>query len=421
MQYYASDSRALWRERVFNDLLGGRRTAEHLLVADPGKRQRVGLVILGEHVGTTSVRIVYILLSSTFGMHQYTADLAYSAGQAGHEVHLVTTQCYVADRYNPNVQVHTPITTEGTGFNTNGVRSTQYRAASRAVRQLRPDVVHFTGVHLWNPGLLWQLRRSAISTVHTLHDLDPHPGVRFGPLIRSWNRCVIRYADHILVHGECYRKRLTAELRDAPAVTAIPLVHLFGSHASVRKLAQSPPEVSYENQALFFGRIEKYKGVPELLTAVQQSNAGGTGKRLILAGQGDIGEVWHGAVPDAVELHNHHIADDEAVELFRRCSVVVLPYTGATQSALIAAAYAFSKPVIVSDSGALAEYVIPQETGWVVPAGDTDALASALNEALSCPDRSAQLGRAGRHWYDQQATNATDKLGQLYAQVHARA
>ena len=36
------------------------------------------------------MRICYVLLSPSFGMHQYIADLANRMAQAGHEAHLVT-------------------------------------------------------------------------------------------------------------------------------------------------------------------------------------------------------------------------------------------------------------------------------------------------------------------------------------------
>jgi len=99
--------------------------------------------------------------------------------------------------------------------------------------------------------------------------------------------------------------------------------------------------------------------------------------------------------------------------------VLVLPYIGATQSALIAAAYSFGMPVIVSDSGALAEYVVPGETGWVVPEGDAPALASALREALGDPERCRAMGAAGRRWYDERRAEERAGLLELYSAMVA--
>ncbi|MCB0239335.1 MAG: hypothetical protein KDH08_11980, partial [Anaerolineae bacterium] len=61
------------------------------------------------------MRIVYVLLSPTFGMHQYTADLANRMAGQGHDTVLVTATTFARDRYSPAVQVITPITTHNTG------------------------------------------------------------------------------------------------------------------------------------------------------------------------------------------------------------------------------------------------------------------------------------------------------------------
>jgi glycosyltransferase involved in cell wall biosynthesis len=98
----------------------------------------------------------------------------------------------------------------------------------------------------------------------------------------------------------------------------------------------------------------------------------------------------------------------------------VLPYIGGTQSGLVAEAYMFGKPVIVSASGALAEYVVPGETGWVVPEGDARALADALREALSDPERCRRMGAAGRRWYDEQRVAERAGLLSMYERLAAR-
>jgi glycosyltransferase involved in cell wall biosynthesis len=353
-------------------------------------------------------------------MHQYTADLAQTAIQAGHEVHLATSSRYAADRYGPDVCVHTPVSTGGTGFGRAGLQWRQLCATNRSVLDLQPDVVHITGVHLWNLPLLWRLRSAGIRTLHTLHDLDPHPGVQHGSLIRLWNRLVIRSADHLLVHGEVYRRRLLAAGRSPESVTAMPLLHLFGGHRNVEQWEYAPPQPEYGSWALFFGRQEAYKGVQELLKAGRSIAAQRPHPWLVIAGEGGS-SVADTKTPPGVEWRSRRIDDDEGSDLFRRCGLVVLPYTGATQSALIAAAYAFSKPVLVSDSGALPEYVTPGETGWVVPAGNVQALAGSLYSALADPDRLAHMGQQGRRWYVEQRRRAAAMMDNMLYQTAGQA
>ena len=106
--------------------------------------------------------------------------------------------------------------------------------------------------------------------------------------------------------------------------------------------------------------------------------------------------------------------DDEAIELFGAASLLALPYRDATQSALIAAGYTFGLPVIVTDTGALPEYVVPGETGWVVPADDPVQLGAVLRQALADCGRLTQMGANGRRWYEEQRAIEAEILSQMY-------
>jgi glycosyltransferase involved in cell wall biosynthesis len=55
------------------------------------------------------------------------------------------------------------------------------------------------------------------------------------------------------------------------------------------------------------------------------------------------------------------------------------------------------KPVIATDHGGARETVIAGETGLLVPPGDADALASAIDELLNrSEDDLEEMGRRGR-------------------------
>ena len=386
------------------------------------------------------MRICYVLLSPTFGMHQYTADLANRMAQAGHDVHLVTTARYPPDRYLPAVTVHTPVNTRNTGFSPDALRPFAIRNSQFAIRNLNPDLVHFTGVHLWNVPLVWALRRCGIVVIHTLHDLDPHHGVRFGSLIRLWNRLIIGSAGYLLVHGQVYRDRLIARAVPPDRVTYIPLLHLCFSYECEQALRHQPSAIGhrqsatlrlrsgqvrnpqsaihYEPWALFFGRLERYKGIEHLLAACAMLDSpDGDGLRLVLAGPGSLPALWAGLLPPRIEVRNRLIGDEEAIDLFRRCGLLALPYVDATQSALVAAAYFFRKPVVVTRTGALPEYVEHGRTGWVVEPGDAAALADCLAQALSDPARLPRMGQAGRAWYDEQRGLEEETLLTMYERV----
>jgi glycosyltransferase involved in cell wall biosynthesis len=364
------------------------------------------------------MHICYLLLSPTFGMHQYTADYANRMVQAGHKITLVTTAYYPGHRYLPSVEVSKPVAVQNTGFSLGGLRVWMVRRAIDAILEQKPDVVHVTGPHLWNIFVLRALRKAGIPTIHSLHDLDPHPGSAYGPLLHLWNRAVLRNATHILVHGQCYRQRLLDRHIAPDSVTYIPLLHLFLGGAWTEQLDRLADGVAYDPYVLFFGRIESYKGVADLLAAwVRLSEALRTQVHLILAGPGKLEALWKDPLPAGIEVRNHLIQDEEALTLFQGCALLVLPYIGATQSALIPSAYFFHKAVLTTSSGALHEYVEPGITGWVVEPKHPSSLARALTEALSDFDQLARMGRAGRRWYDEHRESENAAVQQMYTRL----
>ncbi len=419
------------------------------------------------------MKLLYLCLSPTFGMHQYTADLANRMAAAGHEVTLVGTSHLPCDRYSPTVRLVTPLSNRSTGFSSDGLRLDLYRKLCYTVTEVDADVVHVTSPHLWTPWLLRSLASAGgPPTVHTLHDLDPHVGRRFGRLIRTWNLLVIRHAGHLLVHGRHYYDRLLAQGVDPARLTYTPLLHLCFSHATEMRLQVegstfnvqpsplaatlgdlpplSPPatlgdhggsplpatlgdhggsplpslsplptphpspltSLSSDPFALFLGRLEAYKGLGVLIAAASHLPAGCC--RVIVAGPGRLDPPRFVPLPVKVELRNRLIEDAEALDLLRSCSLVVLPYLSGTQSALIAVAYYFGKPVIVTRTGALPEYVVEGVTGWVIPPGDPAPLAACLCEALADPARLQVMGAAGREWRQRERRSEAATLAQMY-------
>ncbi|NLF00023.1 MAG: glycosyltransferase family 4 protein, partial [Anaerolineales bacterium] len=342
-----------------------------------------------------------VLPSPTFGMHQYTADLANRFALAGHNVHVVTTASMPKDRYLPIVHIHTPVSTTNTGFSLEAVRTRDLGRAEQAIMDVDPDLVHFTGPHAWNLALLRTLRKQGVPTIHTLHDLDPHRGSGYGALLRIWNRQIMGAADHILVHGETYYERVLEMGVQPDRVTSTPLLHLFVGGDWIRSHPDLALSVEYEPWALFFGRLKQYKGIEYLITATaMMDNDKDSPAQVVIAGRGDLTALWSEPMPERLVVHNRLVSDEEATDLFSRCGLLVLPYVDATQSALIASAYFFRKPVIVTRTGALPEYVEEDRTGRIVEPDHPAGLARCMEDMLSNPDELRRMGTAGRKWYE---------------------
>jgi glycosyltransferase involved in cell wall biosynthesis len=77
-------------------------------------------------------------------------------------------------------------------------------------------------------------------------------------------------------------------------------------------------------------------------------------------------------------------------------AAVVVPSLGEGFGMVALEAMERARPVIASDVGGLPEIVADGETGFVVPAGDAEALADAMVALASDLPRAAAMGEAGR-------------------------
>lgn len=139
---------------------------------------------------------------------------------------------------------------------------------------------------------------------------------------------------------------------------------------------------------LFFGRIQKYKGIRYLLKAFKQiRDLGYDNVELIVAGSGSIEkDILDLENTPGLLIKNRFIPEEELACDIQDCDVVICPYTDATQSGVIMSAYAFCKPVIATNVGGLSEMVINNQTGLIIPPKSSDEIVNALLLLLKEPD-----------------------------------
>ena len=85
-------------------------------------------------------------------------------------------------------------------------------------------------------------------------------------------------------------------------------------------------------------------------------------------------------------------------------------------------AQAMGKPVIASDHGGARETILEGKTGWLFPAGNSDALAEILNLVLNLPESLSHSfrERAMAHIKNNfSKTSMCDKTLNVYSEVLA--
>jgi len=265
----------------------------------------------------------------------------------------------------------------------------------RHIRHLAPDVVHVQKGHLWFNLALPLLGKYRL--VFTIHDPRHHVGDRESTrtpqiILESG----YRRADRIIVHGRRL-KQVVVDRLGIPSEIIHVVPHIALGDDSAQRFVQEEDHV-----VLFFGRIWEYKGLEYLIRAEPLITSQVPEVRIIIAGQGeDLARYRNMMVhPERFTVYNEYVSDDKRAELFRRASVVVLPYIDASQSGVIPVAYTFAKAVVATRVGSLPEMVEDGRTGFLVPPRHPQALADAIVRLLRDKELRHQLGANAKRKID---------------------
>jgi glycosyltransferase involved in cell wall biosynthesis len=264
----------------------------------------------------------------------------------------------------------------------------------RLRRALDADVVHYQwltiprlDVHLLPP------RRPRVLTAHYI--LPPQPSRR---QVRSARR-TFGAMDAVVAHSEHSAARLRDEVGlSSSKVRVIP----HGAFDYLTRLPEEKPlpaelEGAEGPVILCFGLLRPYKGIENLIEAYGRAAKGSAGAELWIVGNPrmDVEPLRRqaAAAGGRIRFVTRFVDEAEIPALFRRAGLVVLPYLDAEHSGVLYTGLAFGKPLVLSAVGGFPEVA---ETGAarLVPPGDVNALASALQELVGDESARAELAAA---------------------------
>ncbi|BAH54046.1 glycosyltransferase family 4 protein [Rhodococcus opacus] len=260
----------------------------------------------------------------------------------------------------------------------------------------RPDVVH---LHTASYGsfarkaiLAWIARAARIPVVLHVHGAEFHSFFRRSPGIVQWAiRTTLTHASAVVALGSGWADRLEAI---APGARIIIVPNAVRPHTAVTQPTEAEPV-----HAVFLGEIGDRKGTFLLLDAWAKLLADGldrAGIRLTIAGDGELrrarGRVAELALNDSVNVLGW-IGSDAVDDLLETAQVLVLPSRNEGQPMAVLEAMARGLCVVACDVGGIPD-LIDDSCGVLVPAGEVDALVSALRRVLCDHDKRRTLGSA---------------------------
>jgi glycosyltransferase involved in cell wall biosynthesis len=261
--------------------------------------------------------------------------------------------------------------------------------------QVRPDIVHALSPLASTPAIT----RERLPVVTTFYHPDP-----------IWRlQDLLHRPFHRILESRAYLAStllITSSQASARAVERIyglprGRIRVVYWGVDLARFRPRPTRISTETRLLYVGNLEPRKGIRYLLEAIAILHREGIPVRLMMVGGGAqlarlkrlaqnlaVSELvtFLGYVPDPT--------DERLPELYSKADVFVFPSLMEGFGFAPVEAMASGIPVVASAISALPEVI--EDTGVLVPAKDSLALARAIKALAEDSEKRAELGRRGR-------------------------
>jgi len=222
------------------------------------------------------------------------------------------------------------------------------------------------------------LKLQGVTVIRLLHDFERHPGDRWPPnmLIRR----IIKRSTFLIALSNGVASKIT-NLNPLTKVSVYPHpLFEFSSSEASREYSRK--------YILFIGRIRKYKGIKNLVSAFSLLQL--ESMDLVIAGEGKIQQKED----LRIKLINRWLEESEIHNLIKHAEVIVFPYVEASQSGLLPYCTNLNKKIVATPLPGLLEQVASYPNAFITNDFEIDSLAESLRVAVStevAPKRSATL------------------------------
>jgi glycosyltransferase involved in cell wall biosynthesis len=294
-------------------------------------------------------------------------------------------------------------------------------AFARALRELRPDIVH---AHSSKAGVIARLARIASPSTPIVY--TPH-GYAFAGFFstqteraayRAIEYALSRIASRVLCVCEA-EARLARSIGPGGRVRMVhngidpPLDGPVDSH--VAELRGEGPVMG----ALTL--LRPGKGLETLIDAMPHVLALHPRTQLAIVGEGPDSDLLRARARERSVVQAVHFLGPSAepIGALRGMDVFVHPSWAESFPYVILEAMSLGRPIVASGVGGIPEALTDGQSGLLVPPRDAAALAAALARMLDNPTQAAQMGAAARSAVSERFTRSemTDRVVGVYGEV----
>jgi len=252
------------------------------------------------------------------------------------------------------------------------------------IKKEKPDIIHLQWARVPILDMLFiSLFKKYVPVIFTLHNTTLNHGDNSsaGKILFFGFKRFLRKTSSIILHTK-YSKEKFSSNYSAFIDKAHIIPHGLLSFPPSKKIKKFDFSFHSSIVLLFFGNIEKYKGLDILINAL--SYLKDERVELLIAGRPNIpiepyiklSEDLN--VSNMITWHPFFIDDDDVSEIFDNGDLVILPHRNIDQSGVLMSSINFDKPIVASDIGGFSETIENGKHGYLFKLGDSKDLASKI-------------------------------------------
>ena len=290
--------------------------------------------------------------------------------------------------------------------------------------KFRPDIVHMHNIYgRLTTSIIDSAKNMNIPAIMTLHDYKLIcPSCLMLSNGKACDKC-IKHKFYNCIKQRCYKDSLSASflltiesyfnsilrkydwIRYFIAPSMFLVKKYIEATIPANKVIHIPnfvdvdsfePNYDHQNYVLFVGRLSHEKGLYTLLKAAKR-----TRNCIRIVGEGPlIAELKNFAVANSINnvVFEGYQSGQKLKSLFQNAAILVFPSEWHENAPMtILEAYAYGKPVIGSNIGAIPELIVNEETGLLFTPGNYHELADKIDYLLNTPSLLARLGKNARN------------------------
>ena len=250
-------------------------------------------------------------------------------------------------------------------------------------------------------GVAWVMRRRVVVVTEVHGDWSESPfryhrvplSAVFRPILAAWAGFVLRRSDRIRTISRFLERRIAAVVPEVP-------LHRFPGYTDFELFDDATETSRSDTRVLSVGALYPVKGFDTLIRAMKQVTSKRPEATLHLAGDGPMKR--------ALREHAAHLGVEASLRLlgslsptdlrkeYRSARLFVLPSLSEGLGRVVWEAMACGLPVVASDVGGIPELVENEQTGFLVPPGDEDAVAERILWLFEHPREAEAMGARGK-------------------------